>query len=405
MVAAVVTQQGIRRTRVTDHFPGDGRKIMWCWSPEKIPAMATLARSFALCTRWFCSVPGETWPNRQFAHAATSAGTVDIKVKLYDDATVFERLQDNGKSWRIYFDGPAQVLCYPALWNHPKRLANWHHIQDLFTDIEKGDLPAYSFVEPNHGYIGRPYSQHPGNNRRLSRDFDSCDKFIAGLYETLRANLAVFAKTALVITYDEHGGTFDHVAPPEAVPPDGRTDIYAFDRLGARVPCIVVSPWVAAQRDDTVYDHTSIPATLLRHFAPDAPPLTARDKVANDFLHLFGEDLRTGPDLPDLSAHAWRPKAAWSRFGVLLAWMRNCTRPPSMFMRSLGLTSAAVDDAISAKPAPVAQRVGTPAGVPAEPTAAPRLKARRGVRKLASAAEAARAEEPGEPEPEPVAVV
>ena len=92
-----------------DYFPGDGRRIMWCWDPKTIPAIARLATSFALCQRWFCSVPGETWPNRQFAHAATSAGTVDIVTALYRDRTIFELLDDNGCDWRIYYDGPAKA--------------------------------------------------------------------------------------------------------------------------------------------------------------------------------------------------------------------------------------------------------------------------------------------------------
>ncbi len=151
---------GDRLTR-PDRYDGDGERIMWCWDPGNVKALGTLALEFGLCTRWFSSVPGETWPNRQFAHAATSAGSHDIEAKLYFDRTIFEVLEKDGHDWGIYFDGPPQVLCYADLWRRSDRLRRWHSMQDLFHHIESSSLPTYAFVEPNHGFIGRSYSQHP----------------------------------------------------------------------------------------------------------------------------------------------------------------------------------------------------------------------------------------------------
>lgn len=380
-----------------DYFPGDGPRIMWCWDPTTIPAIARLATSFALCQRWFCSVPGETWPNRQFAHAATSAGTVDIVTALYRDRTIFELLDDNGCDWRIYYDGPPQVACYSALWEEPEKLARWHEIQHLFDHIAGGNLPTYSFVEPNHGYIGRSYSQHPGNNKRTNADFTRADGFIAAVYEALRARPDLFAETLLLVTWDEHGGTFDHVPPPVTVPPDARTEQFDFKRLGVRVPAIVISPWVPAGTldSDTVHDHASIPATLRQHFAPQAPPLNEREAAAKSFVPLLtlGEP-RTADQLPDLSKHVRRPRAAWNPFDPVVGWVRKLFRGEEGFNTSLARLSARIDTAVSPAPTPGGPAPVKPAAAPAplpHPPALDRHRSSRAMKKFMAAAKQARA--------------
>ena len=399
LVAAVGAGLGlVVRARLVprrDYFPHDADRIMWCWSPEAIPALSTLARSFGLCTRWFCSVPGETWPNRQFAHAGTSAGTVDIRVGTYSDRTIFDVLEEKGHEWRIYYDGPAQALCYPGLWDTPERLARWHPIEHLYRDIASGDLPAYSFVEPNHGFIGRSYSQHPGNNRRLTTDFRRGDRFVAGVYEDLRSNADLFAETLLLITFDEHGGTFDHVAPPTAIAPDDRRDdTFDFTRYGPRVPAIVVSPWVPeASIESRTFDHTSIPATLAAHFAPDADPLGRRAAAGEVFLDLLSApSARDGDDLPDLSDRVWRARAARTPVDWLLGWIRSYGRTEPALQESLARLSAQVHEAI---PPDTAPGLVTPdrealAGPVPPPLRMPRRVAGRAMTKLAAAAAKAR---------------
>lgn len=388
----------VARTRLVprrDYFPHDADRIMSCWSPEAVPALSTLARSFGLCTRWFCSVPGGTWPNRRFAHAGTSAGTVDIDVGSSSDRTIFEVLEENGHDWRIYYDGPAQVLGYPALWNTPERLARWHPIEDLYRDIASGDLPAYAFVEPNHGFIGRSYSQHPGNNRRLTTDFRRGDRFVAGLYEDLRNNADLFAKTVLLITYDEHGGTFDHVAPPMAMAPDDRHhDSFDFTRYGPRVPGIVVSPWVPeASIESRTLDHASIPGTLAAHFAPDAAPLGRRAAGAEVFLDLLSAPSpRRDGNLPDLSGRVWRARSARTSVDWLLGWIRSFGRPELDLHAGLGRLSAQVAEAIPPSTAPdvvTPDRRALADPVPRQPLT-PRRVAGRAMKKLAAAAAKAR---------------
>jgi phospholipase C len=399
LIAAVGAGLGlVARARLVprrEYFPHDGDRIMSCWSPEAIPALSALARSFGLCTRWFCSVPGETWPNRQFAHSGSSAGTVDIEARTYSDRTIFEVLEENGHDWRIYYDGPAQVLCYPELWDTPERLARWHPVQDLYRDIAAGDLPAYSFVEPNHGFIGRSYSQHPGNNRRLTSDFRRGDRFVAGVYEDLRRNADLFAQTLLLITFDEHGGTFDHAPPPTAIAPDDRRhESFDFTRYGPRVPAIVVSPWVPEGSIETrTFDHASIPATVGTHFAPDADALGRRAAKAAVFLDLLSApSARRGDDLPDLSDRVWRARAARTPVDWLLGWIRSFGRPEPDFHESLARLAAQVDEAIppTTVPGVVEPEREARAGTLPSPRPMPRRVAGRAMTKLTAASAKAR---------------
>jgi len=178
-------------------------------------------------------------------------------------------------------------------------------------------------------------SQHPENNLvsdsayddydddHVDTDFARAERLVATIYEALRADPELFARTMLVITYDEHGGLFDHVPPPTGVPSPGdprhwtarllhaiwhrRTGNFDFTMLGPRVPAVVVSPLIpAGTLDRRVHDHASVPATLRALFAPHAKPLTRRDAWATPFHDLATLD-RPRTDLPDLSAYTQPP--------------------------------------------------------------------------------------------------
>ena len=300
--------------------------MMGCLPESLSPGISRLAKEFAICRRWFSSVPGETWPNRNFAHAATSDHTVNIELGVYSDPTVFEQLDQFSAErhpWRIYHEGPAQVMAFRKLWNDDRMEDHFFELRSFVEHVAAGNLPRYSFLEPNHNTPGarllypRSNSQHPNNNRvPLERyagddassgaDFRRGDALVCEIYEALRKKPALFEKTLFLITYDEHGGWYDHVAPPAVVPPGDRLDrgflrsligkfvrpgrhTFDFGRLGARVPAIAVSPWIApATLDHTEYDHSSIPRTVRELFAPSAPPLSARDAAARSFAHLVG---------------------------------------------------------------------------------------------------------------------
>jgi phospholipase C len=329
--------------------------VMACLKPEeKAPALATLAKEFAVCTRWFSSVPGETWPNRNFLHAATSDRTVNIELGAYTDRTIFEILGDHfvppppneettlaKHPWRIYHDGPAEAMAFWKLWAG-SQIGRWDPVERFREHVEADNLAQYSFIEPNqHTPVaqridGRSFSQHPDNNlvpidryplltdsdppqpSGYGADFDRGDRLVAWVYEALRARPKIFEKTVLVVTYDEHGGLFDREFPQPTVPPGDALDRgflrsvigyfvrrndtpFDFKILGGRVPAIVVSPWIRTRVDDTLYDHASVPRTLHDVFAPNAPFLSARDAAAKPFWGLVGQlDEARRADLPSL---------------------------------------------------------------------------------------------------------
>jgi phospholipase C len=324
---------------------GRGPLIMRCQNPGQIPVLSELALQFAVFDHWFCSVPGETWPNRNYLHAATSDGETNIEIRLYTDCTIFERLEKYGKTWHIYHDDTPQVWAFPRLWDTPERHANWFPIQRLTEHIAAGTLPDYSFIEPNHrpalrdpdrmaAFGGAPdvsNSQHPENNLVPDGDYDSfndatgCDfargdQLVASIYKELRKKPDLFARTLFLITYDEHGGLYDHVPPPTDVPApgDGRglfarllhdlshRKVHRFDftMLGPRVPAVLISPLIEpGTLVCDVYDHASVPATLRAIFAPAADPLTRRDAKSRSFHTVLNRDTPR-EDLPDLSSHA-----------------------------------------------------------------------------------------------------
>jgi phospholipase C len=331
----------VSRNPPTPPVRGRGPLAMESQDPSHVPVLSTLATSFAACTSWFCSVPGETWPNRNFMHAATSDGETDINPRFYTNKTIFELLEEHGRDWHIYYDDTPQVWAFANLWDSPDRIANWYEFAAFDAHVRAGKLPAYSFIEPNHKpvvhtmdydpVVGSPDlsdNQHPGNNLVSNSSYDAApamqdgdfkrgESLIASVYQSLRGNPDLFNRTILLITYDEHGGLFDHVPPPTGVPNPGsdstwlrriwraiytrKAAAFDFSILGPRVPAIVVSPYVDAGTISThTRDHASIPSTLRALFAPGAPPLTSRDDWAAPFHCLLR---RTAPrtDLPDLS--------------------------------------------------------------------------------------------------------
>jgi phospholipase C len=267
----------------TEKAKGDfetGKKIMECFDPDKIPALSTLAREFCVCDHWFSAVPGPTWLNRFFAHSATCDGIIVDTVKHnYKMKTIYDTLGENGLSWNIYYGDIPQSI---VLQHHWRTLDHFKRFDKFYTDLEKGELATYTFIEPRYlnFHEWKANDQHPPHDVRLG------EYLIAEVYDTLR-NSMFWEKSLLVVLYDEHGGFFDHVPPPGAVPsPDkkkSKNPPFDFTRLGVRVPAILVSPFVEkGQVDSTIYEHSSLPATIKTLFnLPEG--LTARDKAANTF--------------------------------------------------------------------------------------------------------------------------
>ncbi|PYP87392.1 MAG: hypothetical protein DMF61_10290 [Blastocatellia bacterium AA13] len=266
--------------------PQHAQDIVRCFAPEKLPVLTTLAQEFAVCDHWFSSMPGPTWPNRLFVHAATSAGQTDNS--LHEDAynidTIYDRLEDANFSWRIYFHDFPQSLALVHLQQDFVVKHRYKLFGDFLDDARTGRLPAYSFIEPRYtDFLAlKANDQHPPHDAALG------EHLIADVYEAVR-NSPQWEKSLLVLLWDEHGGIYDHVPPPQTVNPDGKVSLQPacdFTRLGVRVPCVLVSPYIAGGTiDSQVYDHTSLLATVEKRFG--LLPLTNRDAQANTFESIF----------------------------------------------------------------------------------------------------------------------
>jgi len=271
-------------------------RIMKCFSPQKLPVLTRLAQQFCVCDRWFSSLPGPTFPNRAFMHAATSIGRVDMGIdwrKL--SPTIYERLAENHLDSVIYYHDSTMASTFDGLAAKPDFFGSFD--DDFLPACASNDLPTYSFLEPRFansaGGDGQPAfsasDQHPDHNVREG------EALIQTTFKAIWGNTKLRNSTLLVIVYDEHGGTFDHVKPPTAVNPDGKvwtndgvsTDpSFDFTRLGVRVPAVLISPYIAPGTiDRRLYDHTSIIATTFKLFLPavSGVNLTLRDKNANTF--------------------------------------------------------------------------------------------------------------------------
>lgn len=232
-----------------------------------LPALHALARNFTICDRWFSSLPGPTWPNRFFALSGTSSWRVNMpddgthKADLagyfqQNQTTLFDRLNDQGIHWKVYFHDVPQTTVL-AHQREPHNAARYFYIDEFFADVRgpEGEFPQFCLVEPD--YLG--FEQ---NDDHPPHDVMRGEKLIADVYNAIRANPELWRSTLLVVFWDEHGGFYDHVEPPAAIPPDDRPPPpyaeYGFDRLGVRVPALLISPWVDARVAHDAFDHTSV---------------------------------------------------------------------------------------------------------------------------------------------------
>ena len=279
-------------------FAGDENLVMEGFQPDQLPVLTTLTTEFALFNFWYSSLPGPTWPNRFFIHAATSGGLTDspstsqiVAGFSFQQGTIYDRLKGAGKVWCIYHDGLPQTAGISSLRDEyiNPLTKRFQDMNDFFDDVKNGALPDYSFIEPRYD-TGNNYldgnSMHPLNDIRKGEDL------LKRVYEALR-NSQYWTDTMFIITFDEHGGFYDHQSPPTTVPTGDDSQYsnpnysFPFNRLGVRVPAIVVSAYTAKgtiigdapDASATVFDHSSVLATVEKRFG--LAPLTKRDGSAN----------------------------------------------------------------------------------------------------------------------------
>jgi phospholipase C len=288
-----------------DRQPVRPSEIMGCYPERCLPVISSLARSFALCTRWHCSLPSETWPNRLFAHAGTSFGAVKFELPVRNVLTIYDLLKNEGFESRVYAGDFPQVLTF-----------GWHvafelrHMDDFDDDVRTGDLPAYTFIEPRYFDTrrwGKANSQHPTSRSHVPSTgwVPRGETLIARVFTALRSNANVWAHTLLIVTYDEHGGFYDRLPPREVEPTgDVARNGFRFDLLGPRVPALVVSPYIPPGVIVTrCFDHTSITATVREVFGLRRA-LSERERKANTVTSLLELPRpRADDELPSLEKY------------------------------------------------------------------------------------------------------
>lgn len=293
--------------------------VMDMFEPEKLPIITTLAQEFAVMDRFFASVPGPTWPNRQFTISATSAGQTETGTwyrnepgRLFPQRTFFDQVEEANMTWRNYYnDTPWELFMEKMAFSHDEV----RPLHEFYSDASAGTLPSYAWINPASGMdlatgLGSN-DQHPDHDMRLG------EALIKDIYEALRAS-PQWNETLFVLTYDEHGGFYDHVTPPSKdIPPpgDGETSYpgnFGFDRLGIRIPTLLISPWIpkgtviseppdsAKPAENSEYDLTSIMASARRLLGMPNTSLTQRDAWSATFDHVISDTFRDSPaQLPD----------------------------------------------------------------------------------------------------------
>jgi phospholipase C len=247
----------------------DPGKIMGYYNAADLPVYDHLARHFCICDRWFSSVPGSTWPNRLYALSGQADGSKDNKqIPIYSKISFVRHLEAKGVSWRWYSYDFQTLRSVDEKYRtgydqnfFKVEESTMLETEDFLDHCAAGDLAAVSWIDPNLAGL----TAFAANDDHPPAEVMAAQNLVLTIFSALIASPA-WKKTIFIITYDEHGGFYDHVAPPEAADDDPN-----FRRYGVRVPALIISPWVIpGSISHVVYDHTSIIKTILLRFCQEA---------------------------------------------------------------------------------------------------------------------------------------
>ncbi len=275
---------------------GHSQKIMYYFTEQQLPVLTTLALEFAVFNRWFASIPGPTICNRAFAHYGTSFGRVDMNLLYVNEPfkSIYDRLINANPKHTAklyYYDTTSSTMeITNLLENQPELFGTY---PQFLNDCSTSNLPDYSFIEPNFNDHDSDSGEEVASDQHPDHNIQAGELFIASVYNAIKAS-PLWPNTALLVVYDEHGGIYDHVVPPACTPDQftasandtGTGQPFAFDRLGVRVPAILISPWIPKGTvvDGRVFDHASIPATITKFFLGDYSPRSPRETSADVFI-------------------------------------------------------------------------------------------------------------------------
>jgi phospholipase C len=267
---------------------GSGPVAMGYWEKADQPFYYSMASTFPIADRYFCSVLGQTFPNRRYLLAATSMGMINDGVpdpfQYPPGGTIFDKLHKAGVSFADYYSVLDEFLPTATMGLYPALLIKYagalHDTGDFFKHAKAGTLPGFCIVEPNYD---KTSEEDPQN-------IVYGEQFAAQVIDAVMQGPG-WKNTLLVWTFDEHGGYYDHVVPPAAIAPDdigpdGTPAYNGFKQYGFRVPCAIISPW--ARKDYVshhVSDHSSICALVESKW--NLPAMTNRDANANNMLDML----------------------------------------------------------------------------------------------------------------------
>ncbi len=289
---------------VTNRTTNDptGARALGYYEQSDIPFYYGLASAFATSDRYFCSVLGPTYPNRMYLYGGTSFGIVTTDTNILAPpgaASLFRTMSDKNVDWKEYKSQIAGSLIFPDFATDPAQAAHYVDITEFAKDAAAGTLPAVAFVDPT--FLGKAWVE---NDEHPPADIQLGEQFVSEQVQALLKS-PEWKSSALFITYDEHGGLYDHVPPPEACPPDdtpprSNPELGGFDRLGFRVPLIVVSPYAKRHFvSHVVHSHTSILRFIEANLG--LPALTGRDANSDALYDLFDFSSPPRLDVPDLA--------------------------------------------------------------------------------------------------------
>jgi phospholipase C len=291
------------------------QQSLWYWDKSTLPFTYSMAEYFPFGQRYFCSVLAQTYPNRRFLFCGTASGLTATNDDAFSvpaaNGTIFDRLLHYRISWKNYVQPTLgslepSTLIVPNFSNSTACTERVVPISKFHADARNGTLPEFSFIDPNYNTTSEENPQ----------DIQAGEEFVASIVTSLMHS-PQWPKTAFFLTYDEHGGYYDHVAPPSAIAPDnippnqayaevGNDASYTlvpggYNQYGFRVPLFVVSPWARADYiSSVVQDHTSILAFVERKW--NLPALTLRDANAHPMTDYFDFKAPTYLEHPKLAA-------------------------------------------------------------------------------------------------------
>jgi phospholipase C len=260
-----------------------GPVAMRFWDKRDLPFTYSLVEHFPIGERHFASVLGQTIPNRAYLYACTSSGTINDTIAPAPPAngTIFDRLDAHHIDWAVYYQYYPSIVLVPGI-DTAARSGRVRRFDRFAADVAAGRLPRFTVIDPNYVTTSEESPQ----------DIQVGERFIAQVVHALMS-ARTWKHTVLFLTYDEHGGYYDHVPPPAAIVPDSIAPMLepgdvpaAFDRYGFRVPLIVISPWAKRRYvSRVVHDHTSISAFVERKW--NLPAMTFRDANAHPMTDYF----------------------------------------------------------------------------------------------------------------------